>query len=793
MPPPRSPRVFVSYADDSGAHTDAVVAFAERLRAGFGIDVRLDVWARDRRRDWVQWVVEQIEKGDFVLAIASPEYRRRAGSDAPAGGGLQFQYAMLRDRLAQDRTQWLPKILPVVLEGHRADDLPTFLQPYSASRYTLPDELEELLRVLTGQPRHPVPGLAPLADPAVAARDELFRTTPIGPQLSAELAEAAERLAGAVTDVWRAEVKRLGLDDPRPLATRWSADGVEVDRIGPYFRRHVPDRRLLVLGEPGSGKSVSAIRLVSDVLATRASGDPVPVLVPVTDWNPREEHPFDWLAGRLARDHRLGRTVRWVDGRRITLATALLEAGRVLPVLDGLETVADDLRVEAVEALNRLGSSFPLVVTCGVAQYRDLEAKGVGLARARRADLLPLDRADVESYLTETVPHGASRLPPLFARLRAEPDPTPLVVWLLRVVHRDVDRDPADLCDRTRFPDPAAIEAHLLAHLVPAVYPDHPTRSSAGPHHTTVQRWLGTLATHLEATGSPDLAWWRLHRALPWAAPGCRALAGAALGFGAGSAGGPVPGLIGAAVVGLAATSTRYLAYFAVGDLETPHALTVSRPRLRAELVDTARLTLNTLLLLVGVFALLVAAVGIAEGPSWTVRSVLVLAGLVLGGGLLTCWTGRRFWLRLRHGHTGGVVGPADLARPTNPETTLRADRRVVLLGSGIMLAVAAGFAVPGVDYAVRIALGYAGGWLLSSAHTRFTVTRLVLAARGRLPWRLMPFLTDARDRGVLRQYGAVHQFRHRHLHRHLLDRVRDAARTPRRGGGPPGPPGGGG
>lgn len=59
---------------------------------------------------------------------------------------------------------------------------------------------------------------------------------------------------------------------------------------------------------------MSAIRLVSDVLAARTKGDPVPVLVQVTDWHPDEVHPFDWLAGRLARDHRLGKTVRWVDG-----------------------------------------------------------------------------------------------------------------------------------------------------------------------------------------------------------------------------------------------------------------------------------------------------------------------------------------------------------------------------------------------------------------------------------------------------------------------------------------------
>lgn len=128
MPSPRSPRVFVSYADDSGDHTDAVHRFARQLRGKLGIDVRLDLWERDRRRDWHDWVMHQLEDGDFVLAIASPEYKRLAASDDQSHNHAQFQLVMLREYLAADRPHWRTKILPVVLPGHSADDLPTFLQ-----------------------------------------------------------------------------------------------------------------------------------------------------------------------------------------------------------------------------------------------------------------------------------------------------------------------------------------------------------------------------------------------------------------------------------------------------------------------------------------------------------------------------------------------------------------------------------------------------------------------------------------------------------------------------------------
>jgi hypothetical protein len=50
-----------------------------------------------------------------------------------------------------------------------------------------------------------------------------------------------------------------------------------------------------------------------------------------------------------------------------------------------------------------------------------------------------------------------------------------------------------------------------------------------------------------------------------------------------------------------------------------------------------------------------------------------------------------------------------------------------------------------------------------------FTLTRVWAALPpSRLPWRLMAFLVDAHERGVLRQAGAAYQFRHAELQRCL-------------------------
>ena len=62
----------------------------------------------------------------------------------------------------------------------------------------------------------------------------------------------------------------------------------------------------------------------------------------------------------------------------------------------------------------------------------------------------------------------------------------------------------------------------------------------------------------------------------------------------------------------------------------------------------------------------------------------------------------------------------------------------------------------------VWVWLAFRSSWL------SYSVTRVWLALTGRLPWRLMTFLEDARHRGVLRQAGPVCQFRHALLQERL-------------------------
>lgn len=164
------PKVFVSYAHESDEHKAQVLALATMLRDA-GVDVVLDQWSDDTRQDWYAWAVREMTAADFVLVMASERYWVTGDGNGPSleHRGLQSEAALLRELVYSDRATWLPKVLPVLLPGHTVDQIPLFLQPHTASRYTVTSfdtaGTEELLRVVLRRPRHLLPEVS--AQPAL--------------------------------------------------------------------------------------------------------------------------------------------------------------------------------------------------------------------------------------------------------------------------------------------------------------------------------------------------------------------------------------------------------------------------------------------------------------------------------------------------------------------------------------------------------------------------------------------------------------------------------------------------
>ncbi|MDN3356130.1 CHAT domain-containing protein, partial [Actinomadura sp. DC4] len=163
------PRVFISYAHDSDDHQELVREFYAFLRAS-GVDAKLDLPLAERRRHWPTLMQEQMRVADYVLVIASPEYRRAADGEAAFDErrGVRWEARQLVDELYRSFGEAAERVLPVVLPGRSEADIPGFLSPGAATHYTVREfsvaGAERLLRLLLDQPREVEPPLGPAPD-----------------------------------------------------------------------------------------------------------------------------------------------------------------------------------------------------------------------------------------------------------------------------------------------------------------------------------------------------------------------------------------------------------------------------------------------------------------------------------------------------------------------------------------------------------------------------------------------------------------------------------------------------
>ena len=114
----------------------------------------------------------------------------------------------------------------------------------------------------------------------------------------------------------------------------------------------VPTGRLVVLGEPGSGKTMLMVRLVLDLLARRAAGGPVPILMSMASWHPADQDLLTWLGAQLLIDYPALASAAPPGVGELTQAAALLASGLVLPILDGLNELSPSLRSTAIARIN---------------------------------------------------------------------------------------------------------------------------------------------------------------------------------------------------------------------------------------------------------------------------------------------------------------------------------------------------------------------------------------------------------------------------------------------------------
>jgi hypothetical protein len=326
-------------------------------------------------------------------------------------------------------------------------------------------------------------------------------------------------------------VVAIGADIPdrdRSDADDWltsvaALKGSELE-LGRMWLERVPSRRLVLLGDAGSGKTELLYQIMKSLLGREDPGQKIPVLVPAASWDPQDTRFSNWIIDWLSTNYPFLKA-RAPGPNAATLAEELLDRRRLAIVVDGLDELPPDLARTAVNRLSdELGPGQPLLLSSRPEPFRAAVADrpidgAVGVVLDGQDPTRVLahlrDRSRDEPRRWDELAVAVERFEPVATVLR-----TPLMVMLADAIYNDPERNtskpgPGELLAYT---NPDAIEDRLLDGFVELRYGGARARPW---RFGDVRHWLGYLASARERAGRADsinLAWWDL----PVPPPGVR-------------------------------------------------------------------------------------------------------------------------------------------------------------------------------------------------------------------------------------------------------------------------------
>ena len=232
----------------------------------------------------------------------------------------------------------------------------------------------------------------------------------LGQDLEAESNRILEKILKAVRTEVRGRLRGILQQDSlqinQYLELSFQEQGEEVGRdirskvfelppetnIIEVFEHEDVDGRLLILGEPGSGKTTSLLKLATELItqAKPDSNKPIPVIFELSTWK-KDQQPIDqWLIEQLKDNYSIDFKVsqKWI------------KQNRILPLLDGLDELGSTRQKLAIDKINQYlqqDTDRKLVVCCRGEEYKQGEIK---LYQLRGAYYLqPPTESDIRDYL----------------------------------------------------------------------------------------------------------------------------------------------------------------------------------------------------------------------------------------------------------------------------------------------------------------------------------------------------------------------------------------------------------
>lgn len=137
-----------------------------------------------------------------------------------------------------------------------------------------------------------------------------------------------------------------------------------------FFNQIGEGRTLLILGEPGAGKTITLLKLVQDLIPRAQENliGLIPVVFSLSSWASKRQTIADWLVQELWKVYGVSPKIgqHWVEKQQLLL------------LLDGLDEVKTDCREACVQAINQFMQEHgqtEMVVCSRIADYESLSAR----------------------------------------------------------------------------------------------------------------------------------------------------------------------------------------------------------------------------------------------------------------------------------------------------------------------------------------------------------------------------------------------------------------------------------
>ena len=255
----------------------------------------------------------------------------------------------------------------------------------------------------------------PSASDSQAARNLVAteqRTLETGTRLSRQEYRNRQILLNKVKNYWvkgvletslhgRAIIE-LGLEErsyavERPWSLVWESSDKPQQPLPPgsrlinKFDEMGAGRTLLILGEPGSGKTTTLLELTRDLIE-RGEFDltqPMPVVFNLSSWSGHKQAIADWLVQELHTKYQVSQEIgkEWVKEQQLLL------------LLDGLDEVSAKQRQACVDALNHFHQEHGQTEMVVCSRIKDYEALSTRLRFQAAIYLQPLTLEQIHHYL----------------------------------------------------------------------------------------------------------------------------------------------------------------------------------------------------------------------------------------------------------------------------------------------------------------------------------------------------------------------------------------------------------